>query len=132
MGQTLFEAAQELRTTLLRLGSLYGLQALDLNGLAAQDDTGTGPYWMIMMPELDEDLLDAADSLDTAVQKLAETYSPTRKHPDLAVARHPDHMQMVFNALRMATTVLTAELAVHGYHKGAENLRDTFSPAAMF
>ncbi|MFJ8158364.1 hypothetical protein [Streptomyces sp. NPDC094468] len=111
MGEGIAQAARTVSSTIVELATVRGLRDLGVHTQFAKDSQG-GDYSPLLTLAGPSDLLyDAAAYLSAAADTLGRAYEPTKKNPNLAVARCPSNMRVVFTSLGAALDAVRADLA---------------------
>ncbi|MFJ4700591.1 hypothetical protein ACIP5N_21565 [Streptomyces sp. NPDC088768] len=111
MVEDITQTTRTVASTIGTLATVHGLRSLGVSGQFSKDIDG---HHYTPLPTLDspaERLRDALDDLSEAATTLGKAYTPTKKHPSLAVARCPNHVKAALSSLRAALDAVCADLA---------------------
>ncbi|MEU2086750.1 hypothetical protein ABZ569_33375 [Streptomyces albus] len=93
------------------LATAHGLRALKIDRQYSRDADGRDYSPLPCLGDPSETLYEAAGLIDEVAQTLHKAYTPTRKYPGLARARHPRQMETALASLRAALELVCDDLA---------------------
>ncbi|MGA5643302.1 hypothetical protein ACPCTN_31750 [Streptomyces cinereoruber] len=111
MGEGIVQAARAVALTVEALATVHGLLDLGVTWRFSKTADGGDYTPLPSLPDSTETLYQALTYLDEASVALGKAYTPTKKHPGLAVARCPEQMQVALTSLRAAMEAVCADVA---------------------
>uniref|UniRef100_UPI003F49486E hypothetical protein n=1 Tax=Streptomyces sp. CA-136453 TaxID=3240050 RepID=UPI003F49486E len=110
MGEDIAQAARTVSLTIGVLATVHGMRDLGVNQQFSKDAEGRDYTPLLSLANPSETLYDALVYLGEAATTLGRTYTPTKKHPGLAVARCPKQMKVALCSLRAAFEAVAADI----------------------
>lgn len=124
MGEDIAHAARTVSLTIGVLATVHGLRDLGVTYQFSKDAEGGDYSPLLALGGSAETLYDALTYLNVAATTLGKAYSPTKKHPDLAVARCPQQVKAALSSLRTALHAVFNDFA-EGGSEAAEDYAST-------
>ncbi|MGZ2361492.1 hypothetical protein LRE75_33240 [Streptomyces sp. 372A] len=123
MGDSICQVVRNVSLTIERLATVHGLRDIGVTFQFSKAADGTEYTHLPTLASSDQTLQDALIYLEQAATTLDKAYTPTKKHPGLAMARCPEHVAAALSSLRSALHAVAAELS-----KEDEGVAEEFAP----
>ncbi|MFD4320503.1 hypothetical protein [Streptomyces sp. NPDC058548] len=127
MGEAIAQTARTVSLTIGVLATVHGMRDLGIDRQFSKDAEGADYSPLMTLDGSAETLYDAVTYLGEAAATLGRAYTPTKKHPGLAVARCPKQMKVALSSLRTALKAVCADFATHD-----EGVAEEYASAQTF